>query len=390
MSEADTSALLLRVTLVDAVELRLDHDPGRARRALARGGAWALSYTDRSLAASLREYVLALAKAFEHTRPGSRDEALATLERLVAVHLPGAAMQPAAPALDALPRWSGAIRSHAAVPGSWWPFDAELDGLLRGARRLIKRDGLAAHELAATLSWFGDHGLATRVARESDGRAVVFAARELELLDAALAAEAALAAHDAGSDAAAVWLGDALGYPPCCVARFVQLSARDDAAIAQSLLPTLPAPRSSPLTMWLHPPLSLHSHAACSLDCEPTRALGRATLDSLEHARPGFAAWWLDAAARVHGVDAMGRCFALAGEGELESGVVIAGALESEPGGVVLQPRPELIGGVLRLRAGRGLMRVGERERELVLVADHRGGGGLASATARTAAGVTR
>lgn len=366
------TAWLLRVRASDSVELRLDHDPDRARRALARAGEWTLAYTDRSLAPSLRDAVLALAKAFERTRPSSAAEALATLERLVADHLPGAATQPATPALDALPRWSGAIRSVAPTPGEFWPFDAELDALLRAARRLIKRDGLATREVQATLDWFEDHGVATQVARESDGRHVVFATLDRDLLARARSAEAALAAHDAGSDEAAAWLGEALGYPACCVARFVRLSARDDAAIAQALLPTLPAPPASALTMWLHPPLSLHSHAACSLACEPTAALGRDTLDSLARARPGFAAWWLARARRLHLVDGEGRCFALAGEGELSEGFVITDALASAPGGELLCPRPELVGGRASVREGRVVVVVEGREALAVLAADHR------------------
>lgn len=371
MSQSDLTSLLLRVTLGDAVTLRLDHDPARSRRALARGGDWALAYTDRSLPPSLREAVLALGEAFGRTRPSSSAEAQAVLEQLVDQHLPGASTSASA-AVDAFPRWSGGPRSAAAQPGSFWPFDPELNGLRRGARRLIKRDGLEAHELPSTLEWFAAHGVSTRVAVEADGRRVVFAAYEEELLATALKAEAALAAHDAGSDEASAWLGDALGYPACCVASFMRLSARDDAALAQALLPAPPAAPASALTMWLHPPLSLHSHAACSLWCEATQAIGRAMLDALERERPGFAAWWSTLARRLHVVDGEGRCIALACEGELADKVVITDALQSDPRGEWLQPQPQLIGAMARLREQRLIVQVDQREHVAALAADHR------------------
>jgi hypothetical protein len=372
MTDTNVGSLLLRVTLGDAVALRLDHDPSRARRALARGGDWALSYTDRSLAPSLREAVLAIGKAFERTRPSSGAEALSLLEGLVAEHLAGAAIEPAAATVEAFPRWSGAIRSTPAQPGSFWPFDAELSGLRRGVRRLIKRDGLAPHEVQGTLDWFAAHDVVTRVAVEADGRRVVFAAVQAELLATALEAEAALAAHDVHSDEAARWLGDALGYPACCIARFISLSGRDDAALAQALLPALPAAPASALTMWLHAPLSLHSHSPCSLGCEATRALGRATLDALEHERPGFAAWWRSLAQRLHVVDGEGRCFAFAGAGELAQGFVITDAVASDPRGESLRPWPELVGALAQLRERRVVLAFEQREHVAVLAADHR------------------
>jgi hypothetical protein len=368
-----SSPLLLRVTSGDAVVLRLDHDPGRTRRALARAGEWTLAYTDRSLAASLRDAVLAIGQAFGRTQPSSGPEALALLERLVATHLPGATTEVAAATLDTFPRWSGAIRSAAAKPGACWPFDAELVGLRRGARRLIKRDGLTVDDVQATLDWFASHGVLTRVAIEADGRRVVFAAHDGHVLDAAIEAEAALAAHDAHSDEAAGWLGEALGYPACCVARFLGLASRDDAALAQALLPALPAPPASPLTMWLHPPLSLHSHAACSLACAATQALGQATLAALAAERPGFADWWWARARRLHVVDREGRCFALAGAGELAEGIVITDAHESDPRAEPLVPRTELVGAVARVRERRVVIEVNGREHVAELAADHRG-----------------
>lgn len=371
MSTSNKDPLLVRVTLSDPVTLRLDCDPQRTRQAMARAGDWALAYTDRSLAASLRDRVLALGRAFAHTHPSSRAEALAIVEQLVAEHLPGATLEPAIAAVDAFPRWSGAIRSAPARPGEHWPFDAELSGLQRGARRLIKRDGLAPDQVDATLAWFAAHRVATRVAIEADARHVVFAALDEALLSEALTAEAALAAHDADSDRAAAWLGDALGYPPCCVERFLGLSARDDAALGQALLPSLPAAPASALTMWLHAPLSLHSHAACSLWCQATHALGQATLDALERERPGFAAWWRERAQRLHIVDGAGRYFAIAGAGELADGVVITDALMSDPRGDVLHPRPGLVGATVRLRDHRLVLEV-HGEHVASLVADHR------------------
>lgn len=365
-------ALLLRVILGDSVVLRLEHDPTHARPALAYGGDWALSYADRELPKSLREGVLNIGRDFGRTQPSSSAEAIELLRALVAERLAGGRLELGAPARAALPRWSGAIRSRAAVPGEHWPFDAELVALRRGMRRLIKRDGLSAAQVPATERWFEQHGLLTRTIPDSDDRLVVFAAGDAALLAAAFEAEQAISEpHGPSAQEAVAWMGDALGYPPCCVARFLSVAARTDAALAEALLPPVTAAPASALTLWLHPPLSLHSHAPCSLVCEATRARGERMLAALESERPGFAAWWWARARRLHVVDTEGRAYALAGEGALSQGLVVEDAIESNPRGQILRHRPDLVGATARIQEQRLVLEIAGREMT-VIAADHR------------------
>lgn len=363
--------IVLRVLLGESVVLRLEHDPTHARPALAYGGDWALSYADRELPKSLRDGVLNIGGDFGRTQPSTGAEAIGILQALVAERFAGARLELGAP-VRALPRWSGAIRSRAAGPGEHWPFDAELVGLRRGMRRLIKRDGLSPSEVPTTERWFEQHGLLTRAAPDSDDRRVVFAAGDAALLAAAVEAEQAISRpHGPSAHEAAAWMGDALGYPPCCVARFVSMAARTDAALAEALLPPVSAPPASALTLWLHPPLSLHSHAPCSLACEATRTRGEAMLAALDGERPGFAAWWWARARRLHVVDTEGRAYALAGEGALSVGLVVEDAIESNPRGQILRHRPDLVGATACIREQRLVLEIAGRG-VTVIAADHR------------------
>ena len=112
------------------------------------------------------------------------------------------------------------------------------------------------------------------------------------------------------SEGAEASLGELLGYPNCCVARFVGLEVQDDDALLAALLPR--EPEAAPAeTLWLVGPLSLVSHAPCSLHCDATRLLGEGLLAALGSAHPGFEAAWRKLAARVHVVTSEGVAFSL-------------------------------------------------------------------------------
>lgn len=258
--------------------LRLDPDPEGARSALAHLGGHALSHYGESTDA-LRELSHAL-------RDVASEDALDVLRELGAVRVRSFAVEPR------LPRWSEIHR--VGDPNPLLPFDPELVGLQLGTRRIAKRDELDDASAEAVTAWWRGRGLKTRRVDHC-----VFGARREQDLDDAEAWQRAL---DDNEPEASRMLGDALGYPACCVQRYVALGANGDVALACQLLPhdTRPA---SPLTLWLHAPLALVSHAPCSLGCEATRELAQTLLDALDERHRGFAARWLQAARRIHAFD---------------------------------------------------------------------------------------
>jgi hypothetical protein len=74
-------------------------------------------------------------------------------------------------------------------------------------------------------------------------------------------------------------MGALLGYPPCCVARFVSLRSRDDGSLAGALLPPLGA-RTPFATAFTLPPFALVSHAPCEPTCAGTRVMVAAIVRS--------------------------------------------------------------------------------------------------------------
>ena len=308
--------------------LRLDPDPTHTRRAFAHVGGWALSHYGPSTDA-LRE----LGRRLE----GQTGGALDVLTQL------GAVLVRTFPVEPRLPRWSEVHRIG--EPSPLLPFDPELVGLQLGTRRIAKRDELDEASAEAVTSWWRANGLETRRVDHC-----VFAARRPADLDEAEHWQGALTADERAASRA---LGERLGYPPCCVDAYLALDANDDVALACQLLPHDDDP-ASPLTLWLHAPLALVSHAPCSLRCEPTRQLARTLLEALNERHRGFAAQWMRAARRVHAFDADGDAWSF-GEDQLrlDGNALVASPLED----------------VLRIDAF-GL-HVGARK--LGLFADHRG-----------------
>jgi hypothetical protein len=206
--------------------------------------------------------------------------------------------------LDSVPRWSSLARSGAPAGESLWPFDPELAQLELSLRRVIKRETRSDEEARVAVEWFRTQALEV----VQDG-SVVLAAEDAGVLPLARALDAA-----GDRDAPAVReLGALLGYPSCCVERYLGLDLRDDAALFSVLLPSEPTPAPAE-SLWLVGALALVSHAPCGLSCAGTLALGRATLAALEVKYPGFAPRWRALAARLHQIDDQGRVFSTSAE----------------------------------------------------------------------------
>ena len=265
--------------------LRLDPDPDGMRPALAHLDGWALTHYGESTD-SLRELAHALRDA--------RGDALEILRGLGAERVRSFPFEPK------LPRWSEVHRIG--EPDPLLPFDPELVGMQLGTRRIAKRDELDDANAEAVIAWWRGQGLETRRVGHC-----VFGARRESDLDDAEAWQRALTDDEPEASRA---LGEALGYPPCCVDAYVALGANDDVALAMQLLPhdTQPA---SPLTTWLHAPLALISHAPCSLGCEPSRSLAHALLEALDEKHRGFAARWMRAAQGIHAFDEEARAWSI-------------------------------------------------------------------------------
>jgi hypothetical protein len=371
---------LLRLVLGDEwISLRLVFDPDGSQQALARAHGHGLSYLERQLIEPLRSIVLSAAQAFG----ALGDDVLATHEvvDVLGTLIPASTVleyRRLIPAGQRLPRWPGTMRSGAARPlgENLWPFDPEVAAMRAGKRLLTKRDWLTAKHRDDDAAWLTGQGMLVRSAEAADarGRHVLFAALDAQTLTTAVDAEAALGASGDEREAAAHWLGRALGYPDCCRESFQRFGRRDDLTLAADLLPNLGAPSSSPLTQWINASLALVSHVPCSLDCAESVNLAAALLTELERERPGFTERW-DALVRgVQVIDVAGRFYSLYVSGSFDSVIQVERAVEycvphTEDLTNVMHPVPELQG--RRLEVAHGAL-VGEGFRA-VLVADHRG-----------------
>lgn len=320
------------------VTLRLELDGERRQRALVHFDGMALSHAGPL--GPLRELVLALAARLrEPFTPTADALPIQRVTAIVAALAPDATLV-ARPAAATLPRWPSTLRTGAAPADRLWPFDAELAGLRLGLRRAVKRECFDDASEDADRTWLASQGVPTeRVGPvEPDGRRVLLGG---EVTDALRAAELRL--RGGADDDAAAALGAALGYPPCCVERFLR-GGRDDVTIlAAHAGETGPA---SPYTQWINAPLALISHVPCSVRCEPSRQLGAAILAALDAARPGFADRWRPLAARLQVVDGRGHGLALAGDGDLATGFRITDAVRFSID-AIMSPVPDAVGRVL-------------------------------------------
>lgn len=350
-------AMGARVTLArgdERVELELAPDPEARRPALVHAGGHAVSHIG-PLPPGLRAAVLELTRGLVGLPCGSTAALVAAL-RARAHGFVVEARPRLAPVV--WPSWLRSGRPALRDRLDLWPFDAELAALALGRRRLLKRECFSDDDEARDRAWLASHGLTcARVGPiGGDGRRTVLAAAAAIIVDEFAPVEAA-AAHDRDAIAA---LGEALGYPPCCVEAWLARAGHDDATVVASV-----AVDDEPIDaelVWLSQPLALISHVPCAPRCAATLELASATLAALDDDVPGFAAAWRPLAARVHAIDRDGTAWALAGAGDLATGLTIDDAIgfpaPRGPGPVAVA-RPD--------RSGARLTRA-----DVIAAADHR------------------
>jgi hypothetical protein len=331
-----TSYLELRVG-GDAVVLRLE--PERvAKGALARGAGFALSHLDLDPAPSIREGLSRLAHAFEERAKGASGDVAArdALGRAVSETLGGASLRTKrrVDVAQHVPRWPLRMRSGAPdlARGHMWPFDAETTAMRLGLRRLVLREWLDEADADADARWLEENGLVVVRVRDrpESGPIAIFGAHEASIFARAREALAAACTPDAAWRDGARWMGDALGYPKCCVESFVRARMRDDLAMFADLLPPIDA-TTSPRVGWLLGATTLISHAPCAPTCEASYAIASRTLEEIDRRHAGFAVAWERLAKRVHAIDARGRCFAFDVDGSFMTGTGVTSAVELVP-----------------------------------------------------------
>ncbi len=211
------------------------------------------------------------------------------------------------------------------------PWDVELTALAAGLRTIVKLDRVPP-ELVESL-WLNaaQRGLRVEVVAPKGGVAeptvsvTLLVARDASALVEARRLEALLLVSGSapGARAAALQMGELLGYPGCCVERFARISEQNDTTLAWALLPGVPHAPAPPVTQWLQPGLALLSHSPCDLHCAASIALGKRVLAAVEANQPGFAERWRSLTARLQVVDHRGNRLALAVGGQLEAGATI-------------------------------------------------------------------
>lgn len=410
----------------EGVALAFVPDPEARAPAMARALGYAITHVGTDPPESLRRHFSSLTRALASLgdAPAPESDALPRIARACRSAIPGARLivRRRFPADQRAPLWPATLRSGAPrEPGhDLWPYDAELAGLLIGRRKLLLRESLTLADAESDAAWLASHGVATRIvgtassrrsedsdrvpggakgaepattsdanAKEDDaapppsassgGTQRVYASLDRSILeDAPAIHQDACRVHD-GWAGAARFMGDALGYPRCCVETFSRARKRDDVTMFLDLLPPLPHPPAPPYSLWLDGALALISHAPCSLECPATLDLATSVLAELDRQTPGFASRWRALAARVHAMTAEGRVFAIAAEGDLaKTGVLrVLEAVELRPPtsgdlSTILAPFEPLTGADLHLDRGY-LTAPGFPDWTAALVADHRG-----------------
>ncbi|MFK8000431.1 MAG: hypothetical protein AB8H86_12595 [Polyangiales bacterium] len=242
------------------------------------------------------------------------------------------------------PAWPEELRLGFPSAGALWPADFELLGLWLGTRRVAKRDALSPEATRRRIAWWREQGVVVSVV---DG--VVLGALDEATLAEAVAAQRALTSDE---DMASSFFGDALGYPPCCVRAYLELAARDDAAMADARLGGAGGP---PENGFLIGPLALLSHTPCSPQCKPSASLARRLLKAMDARAPGFEARWRRVATGVWGLDASGRAWVFGGGATVSSAYRLDGGAHES----------------LRFR-GEALDSSGPASLDLTFYADHR------------------
>jgi hypothetical protein len=365
-------------------------DPERKARAFAHALGWSVAHLDAQLPEPFRARASALQRALSALGDTPTDEptALPRIARAMASAIPGAKLvvRRRLPIDQRAPRWPVTIRSGAPSDAGRgiWPYDAELGGLLLGRRRLILRESLSLALAERDAAWLASRGVLVRHGPTSVGDPIgpqrLFASMEPAILDEAPSRHAEACSADERFMGGARWMGAMLGYPSCCVERFVRVRARDDVTLFAELNPPLPHAPMSPLVGWLDGALALISYAPCSPTCGETRALAQALLDEIERRSEGFSDRWRALARRVHALTEDGRLLAFEAEGDLvnEGAIRVGHAVElTPPEGDDLSrlatARDDLEGKELRIE--RGFLVAPEVPGFMAtIVADHRGG----------------
>jgi len=357
--EGATTHLRLRRG-ADSVTLRLFADPQRSRRVYLRAGDFGITHVEGVIPLNLAPDIAALQRALERG-----------LDGLLALVAEGGPLAVLRATFDdqRVPHWPPSMRSGAGG-APLWPFDAELTGLALGLRRLIRREWLASDPARAEDErWLASNGLSCRSIPADEDRVVVLASDDASVLETACALEPHVERPSPQWEAAASQMGALLGYPPCCVRRFVAARARSDTSLfAERLPPPLHAPLP-PEMLWLNGALTLISHAPCDPRCPLSFAIASAVRISLGSG-PGA---WTELATRLHAITRSGRVIAIAAEGTLAEGLSVLDALELTPNVRSPDIRRITVAPLLRLD---GLMLEGLGE-ACSLFSDHREASGL-------------
>ena len=168
--------------------------------------------------------------------------------------------------------------------------DGELVAFAAGLKPLLKRERLTREGAAALAAGPWLEGSTVEVFDGGrPGDVTLLASRDAALVRHALSHEQAERRSGGHRQAAIAALGQALGYPECCVRAFAARAVHDDATVLDRLLPAgawtpLPWP-ANPLV----PGLSLVTHYPCRPDCPATTALGLAVLQHLRARDPARA-----------------------------------------------------------------------------------------------------
>jgi len=214
--EGATTHLRLRRG-ADSVTLRLFADPQRSRRVYLRAGDFGITHVEGVIPLNLAPDIAALQRALERG-----------LDGLLALVAEGGPLAVLRATFDdqRVPHWPPSMRSGAGG-APLWPFDAELTGLALGLRRLIRREWLASDPARAEDErWLASNGLSCRSIPADEDRVVVLASDDASVLETACALEPHVERPSPQWEAAASQMGALLGYPPCCVRRFVAARAR--------------------------------------------------------------------------------------------------------------------------------------------------------------------
>jgi hypothetical protein len=293
------------------VEVTFRVDPAGPERAMIQGPHASLTHLERELPEPTKAAIPSLRDAVSRASSHA-DAALRVEEALVR----------AGSSVDRRDEPRVPVRRH---PGARLErddlllVDHELLGLRHGLRTVAKRmcpPGAGAERVSrlGALGFVATRfGVTTHGASQSE-RDVVLVARETSALEHAREIERALvrAAAQRDDDAAIVReMGALLGYPRCCVERFVRLRARDDASLAGALLGPHGA-RTPFETAFTVPPFTLVSHAPCSPTCAATRSLVRSLVSHMpvaaraSYVRLAEACWGIDDDGMLIRTDAAG------------------------------------------------------------------------------------